>query len=430
MSFISNDNGNIFSKKNTYGFIFNGEDISDKSGIVKFMSITIDSEYNHSSLEELRLADYENIQTEKIYKSKIDSTSTITKDEITLSSNNQFNSLNLNEINNEDKNNNCNLFGNINDNTNNKNDSNNINLFGNNEKENIICKIKNKSTRNNVIIPYKKINKCNHEDDFTCYCLENPTEEGGLLCYDCLYKYHQDHIYNCIPIKINNFENYKKYYKEYINKHKIELKKKFDDIISKIDEYENEEIDSISNLFEEKVNLDFELPVELSFIKRFEIAINRKISSLIKELEYFSLVNTNCLNLFNNNLKDLKYNEKNPNFFENIKLESSIDFNLKGIGLPKISEIENKEIEIKIYKGHILMGEITKFQNYDNLTIGYFNSIDLDLIEIENGCEYSIQFKGIKDCDYINNEEYYNNNSYIKIYSNNSETVLACLIIE
>ena len=340
MSFISNDNGNIFSKKNTYGFIFNGEDISDKSGIVKFMSITIDSKYMHSSLEELRLADYENIQTEEIYKSKINSTSTITKDEITLSSNNQFNSLNLNEINNEDKNNNCNLFGNINDNTNNKNDSNNINLFGNNEKENIICKIKNKSTRNNVIIPYKQINKCNHEDDFTCYCLENPTEEGGLLCYDCLYKYHQDHIYDCIPIKINNFENYKKYYKEYINKHKIELKKKFDDIISKIDEYENEEIDSISNLFEEKVNLDFELPVELSFIERFEIAINRKISSLIKELEYFSLVNTNCLNLFNNNLKDLKYNEKNPNFFENIKLESSIDFNLKGIGSPKTSETE------------------------------------------------------------------------------------------
>ncbi len=42
MSFISNDNRNIFYKKNTYGFIFNGEDISDKSGIVKFMSITID----------------------------------------------------------------------------------------------------------------------------------------------------------------------------------------------------------------------------------------------------------------------------------------------------------------------------------------------------------------------------------------------------
>ena len=170
--------------------------------------------------------------------------------------------------------------------------------------------------------------------------------------------------------------------------------------------------------------------MELSFIERFEIAINRKISSLIKELEYFSLVNTNCLNLFNNNLKDLKYNEKNPNFFENIKLESSIDFNLKGIGLPKISEIENKEIEIKIYKGNILMGEITKFQNYDNLTIGYFNSIDLNSIEIENGCEYSIQFKGIKGCNYINNEEYYNNNSYIKICSNNSETVLVCLIME
>ena len=148
--------------------------------------------------------------------------------------------------------------------------------------------------------------------------------------------------------KKNNFENYKHQYKQYINKKKINIKKQFDEIISKLNEYENEVIDNISELFEEKVDLDFDLPVKISFIERFEIAINRKILSLIETISFSSFVNPNWINLFKNELDDLKSSEKNPNFFETLKLKSSVDFNLIGIGLPKIADIENNEIEVKI----------------------------------------------------------------------------------
>ena len=71
-----------------------------------------------------------------------------------------------------------------------------------------------------------------------------------------------------------------------------------------------------------KKNLNFELPVEIPFIERFEIAINKKKDSLIKEISFVNLLNYNCLYLFINKLKDLKFSEKNSNNFETIKLKS------------------------------------------------------------------------------------------------------------
>ena len=230
--------------------------------------------------------------------------------------------------------------------------------------------------------------------------------------------------------KKNNFENYKHQYKQYINKKKINIKKQFDEIISKLNEYENEVIDNISELFEEKVDLDFDLPVKISFIERFENAINRKISSLIETISFSSLVNPNCINLFKNELDDLKFSENNPNYFETLKLKSSINFNLKGIGLPKFGDIENNAVEVKIYKGNVLLGEITKFQNFDNLSVGYFKSTDSDFIEVESDTEYSLIIKGIKNMDYVSNEEEYNDKTKIQIYSSNWETILVCLVIE
>ena len=56
--------------------------------------------------------------------------------------------------------------------------------------------------------------------------------------------------------------------------------------------------------------------------------------------------------------------------FENLKLKSLSDFNLMGIRLPKIFDIEN--IEAKIYKDNFLIGKITEIKNYKNLSIGYF----------------------------------------------------------
>ena len=240
----------------------------------------------------------------------------------------------------------------------------NDNLFEN-KKENISFNYNtnNKKVRNNINIPPEPIKKCTHEKDFSFYCIENSKNEGGLICNECLYKYHKKHIDKCLLLEKNCFENYKKYYKQYINRHKMNIKKMFDEIISKLDEYENEEIDNISNLFEEKVNLDFELPVELSFIERFEIAINRKIFPFVKDILFTSLLNLNCVNLFKNKLKNLKFSEENPNYNEKIILKSSIDFNLKGIGLPKIIDIENKKLK------QLLTQEIFYWEKLPNLKI-------------------------------------------------------------
>ena len=194
-----------------------------------------------------------------------------------------------------------------------------------------------------------------------------------------------------------------------------------------MEKYENEKIDNFSTLFEEKVDLEFELPIEIPFIERFEIAINRKIVSLLKKELFGSVLHHNCLNLFQNCLKDLKFEEKNPNYLENIKLKSEIDFNLLGIGIPKIPEEDQKEIEVKIYKGNSLLDKITKFENYENLSIGIFDS---EKILIDGGSEYSIELKGLNGLKYINNEENYNDESHIEICSSNLETLLACFIID
>ena len=81
-----------------------------------------------------------------------------------------------------------------------------------------------------------------------------------------------------IKVGYYDFENYKTFYQNCLNKYKLNLKKVFKEIISVIEDYENEEIDNISTLLDEKVDLKFKLPVEIPFIERFEIAINRKIN--------------------------------------------------------------------------------------------------------------------------------------------------------
>ena len=165
------------------------------------------------------------------------------------------------------------------------NSNNNNNIFGllqnNNEvidQENNAIKIPRNNMKNLFL---KERKKCFHENNFTSYNIEKVDDESGLLCYNCLYKYYKNNIQNCIPIKDNNFENYKKFYKDCINKYKVNLQNIFKEIISEIEKYENEEIDNISTLFDEKVDLKFKLPVEIPFIERFEIAINRKIISLL-----------------------------------------------------------------------------------------------------------------------------------------------------
>ena len=318
----------------------------------------------------------------------------------------------------------------LNRNTSNNINTNNNNLFGLLENNNeVIHQEKNSSKipRNNLKnFISKSLKKCIHEKDFIAYNIKN----GLLLCYNCLYKYYKNDIQNCIPIKENNFENYKKFYKDYINKYKLNLKKIFKEIISKIEIYENEEIENISTLFNDKVNLKFELPIEIPFIERFEIAINRKINSLLKEKIFLNWkINYNCINLFENELKELKFKKNNPNEKEIIKIRSSINFNLSGIALPKITEDEGNEIEINLTSNNSILSKITTFENYnnyENLSIGLFENI----IEIKKNTDYFIEIIGIKNLDYICNDEEYNENTKLEISSNKKETILAALFIE
>ena len=302
--------------------------------------------------------------------------------------------------------------------------SNQNNLSKSSDKE--INSIEKKEPRNNNISKDVK-KKCEHTDNYIAYCIEFLENEGGLVCYNCLYDYHKDHNSKCIPIEFNSFEKYKKFYKDHINKCKNILRDKFNEIISILDKYENEEIEDISNLFEQKINLKYELPIEIPFIERFEYAINKKIMSLLDDLLFKNTLNYKLLNLYKNDLNSLKINQNNPNNSETITIKSSTSFNLHGIGIPKIIDNKENSIEIKIYHGNSLLLTINQFENEDNLSFAKFRLLPLSFFQND---EYTIEFTGINNLNYISNDEEYNKNSKIKINSSNAETILACLLTQ
>ena len=290
-----------------------------------------------------------------------------------------------------------------------------------------------KNIENSLILEKEEKCKCNHKKYFASFCIDDPIEEGGLMCYECLYKYHKNHISKCIPIKTDYFPIYKNHYKNCIKKYKEKLTNKFDKIISLLDNYENEEMEDISYLLEKKLDISFELPIEIPFIERLEIGVNKKISSIV-EREIINIQNDNhynysviYLNLFQNELKKLKLIENNSKDTETIKFRSSVNLNLLGLGIPKIKEGKEEDIEVNLFKDNNLLEDKLKFENNDNLSVGIFESGKIEVIK-DN--EYSIMFKYIKDFTCISREEKHNDNSKITAKSNNPESILACLIIE
>jgi len=290
-----------------------------------------------------------------------------------------------------------------------------------------------KNIENSLIIEKEEKCKCNHKKYFASFCIDDPIEEGGLMCYECLYKYHKNHISKCIPIKTDYFPIYKNHYKNCIKKYKEKLTNKFEKIISLLDNYENEEMEDISYLLEKKLDISFELPIEIPFIERLEIGVNKKISSIV-EREIINIQNDNhynysviYLNLFQNELKKLKLIENNSKDTETIKFRSSVNLNLLGLGIPKIKEGKEEDIEVYLFKDNSLLEDKLKFENNDNLSVGIFESGKIEVIK-DN--EYSIMFKYIKNFTCISREEKHNDNSKITAKSNNPESILACLIIE
>jgi len=82
---------------------------------------------------------------------------------------------------------------------------------------------------------------------------------------------------------------------------------------------------------------------------------------------------------------------------------------------------------MNLISDNIILNKIEKFENYENLSIGLF---DTNIIKINKNTDYYIEIKGIKNLDYISNDEDYNENTKLEINSNNQETILAGLIIE
>jgi hypothetical protein len=110
-----------------------------------------------------------------------------------------------------------------------------------------------------------------------------------------------------------------------------------------------------------------------------------------------------------------------------INLKSQVNFDLYGIGIPKILYNNDNTVKINIYEEGSLLGEITNFENKDNLSLGI---LDSGPIEIEKFHEYVIELKGIENLDYIHDEEKYNDNTKIDIDSDSTMTILTCLIIK
>ena len=148
---------------------------------------------------------------------------------------------------------------------------------------------------------------------------------------------------------------------------------------------------------------------------------------LLENSLFKSIYRCNALNLYKNNLNELKISQKNPNDNEIIKFKSSTSFNLYGVGIPNNLNGEENSIAINFTENNWTRQMLTTFEKKGNLSLGIFKSNKIHIKACE---EYTVEFKGIKDLNYISNDEEYNKNSKITINSNNAETILACLLIE
>ena len=238
----------------------------------------------------------------------------------------------------------------------------------------IINRFKEESfERNNEKNISNNIIKCNHSKYYVSYCTSTSRNDGGFVCYECLYRYHQNHIFKCLPIRKNAFGFYLDYYKKCINAYRERLSNLFEKMNGILDYFETEEIEDISTLFEEKLNLKFDLPIEVPFIDRFEMAVNRKLFSCLQnQLKY---VNYNYLNLFRYDLEKINFSDCNHSNFETVKFKSNVNFDLYGIGVAELSDDEKEIIEVAVYKDNSILSNTIEFSQYDEekaLSIGFF----------------------------------------------------------
>ena len=229
-----------------------------------------------------------------------------------------------------------------------------------------------------------------------------------------------------------NFDYYRNLYTNHLNIIKDNIKNQLDELVSKLED----KIDNIQSIIE-KIDLNFDLPIEVPFEERLKIGINKKLSKMIDNLIKENNKSYIFLNLYKTNFKNLKLKLFYPNEEETISIKSEIPFNLKGIGIPKVSEeIQDKiDISLSIYDEglsenkepeKIIQFELIENEEKNKLTIGILENP----VNIQTNKKYKIKISGIKLCTYIDNEEDYNIHNNILIESNNNESILSCLIIE
>lgn len=107
--------------------------------------------------------------------------------------------------------------------------------------------------------------KCNHIGKYCAFCLK---EKIGPICYDCIYQYNLNNN-DCIPMK-ENFDFYKKVYENQFVWIKEKVKKLYDTILKELDKFKLDSSDNIETLTK-KIDLSFELPIEVPLEERIEI---------------------------------------------------------------------------------------------------------------------------------------------------------------
>ena len=290
--------------------------------------------------------------------------------------------------------------------------------------ENKIKKRNNKGKINNKLI------KCNHDDKYCAFCTEG---EINFICYECIYEYNLDKE-KCIPIN-SDLNSYVNIYNEYINKIKQLLS---DEIIKEISKLELDKNDTFYSIAE-KLDLKFNLPIEVSFEERLKIGVQRKISNIFKNIGslcFWLLNNYINVNLYKAKLENIKTKFLNPYDNEVITLTSEIPFFLKGIAVPKVSEFQGniefsfkkKEMKESLFNSSVEEKKIKvdlKENEEQNLTSIIFENP----IFIEKNFKYEMTISGIKNINYIDNEEAFNTHSSLSFESNNVNSIIASLII-
>ena len=321
-----------------------------------------------------------------------------------------------------------NLFGSLdNSQTNSLFESTTTSLFGDSQK-------KSKPYRNNErslfgSFPTKKFLGCNHDDKYCAFYLG---QKNSCICYKCIYEYNIDKE-ECIPFD-KNYNYYIDLCKDYLNEMGGKIKNIVNETLNQIDKLKLE-LDKINNIESvlDKIDLNFRLPIEVSFEERLKIGIIF-LGHLVKEF-----------NLFNNELENLKTITLNSYKDEIIKLQSKVEFTLKGLIIPKISK-EFKDKIIFSYKKMIdinIFGIINQKKELEEKEVKkdikvYFEDNEekkltlvrfVNNILIDQNMLHEITISGIKNCNYIDNSEYFNYHHNTTIRSNNEHTILAGFII-